>query len=89
MERHRVMVWLVEDLEPIKSDQRIVQDGMNTPAQEIGICEAEFDINDSEIMIEFSNDCHRFDQIAVLVRKKGLDVDRKIKRKWSENDWRN
>jgi hypothetical protein len=83
------MVWLVEDLEPISNDQRIAKAGLNDSAQDIEICEVEFEIGDSEIIVEFSNDCHRLEAVAVLVKKKSLEVDRKTKEKWSENDWRN
>jgi len=68
----------------ISNDQRIAKAGLNDSAQDIEICEVEFEIGDSEIIVEFSNDCHRLEAVAVLVKKKSLEVDRKTKEKWSE-----
>ena len=75
-QRDRVMVWLVEDLPQIRlkrkdsNDQPITEHGLNSSTEEIGVFEAEFDIGESEIIVEFSHDRHRLDRIAVPVRKK-------------------
>ncbi|MGA7219090.1 MAG: hypothetical protein WBX38_12275 [Candidatus Sulfotelmatobacter sp.] len=72
MERDRVIVLVVEDLPPLAFRRRdsemalIADDVLQGSTEEIGVRGAEFEIGESELIVEFSRDCKRLAQLAKI-----------------------